>query len=98
MARKGEKQENGCQGQQVGDVGLQIRHGVGYLGCQEEIPQQSNDDISSGIPLHEEPALRDRPSHVHMLPPLPPALDLVLGAQGPEESEPGPGGPAPCGH
>lgn len=32
-----------------------------------------------------------------MLPP-PPALDPVLGAQGPEESEPGPGGPAPCGH
>lgn len=28
----------------------------------------------------------------------PPVLDLVLGTQGPEESEPGPSGPTPCGH
>lgn len=50
-----------------------------------------------GEPTPLAPA-RGSPSHIHVLPSPPPALDLVLGAEGSEESEPGPGGPAPGGH
>lgn len=63
------------------------------------------DDICSRVPalggygeLTHLTAAKVNLSHIHVLPSLPPALDLVLGAEGSEESEPGPGGPAPGRH